>query len=513
MNRIYERKENIIMKGIIKDENSFFHLFIFLLFFWPLVINGQTKLTLSDAIHIATDSSLTAFKAKNLYLSGYWEYRTYIAQKKPTLSLDATVFDYNRSLTKRYNSETNTDEYRQQKSLFSYANASVIQNLPFSGGKLYFDSELGRLQSYGDNSYTQFSTVPFRIGINQPIFGYNQYKWLRKIEPIKYEKSKKEYIENIEYISMQMIDFYFDFLIAGNKITMALNNVANADSLYNFGKKRFEIVSLSQSDILNLRVNVLNARNQLANANKQLKLARYSFYSFMRISENFEFDLSTPYEVPSCDLTIDNVLDLAFANNSSTLSYKQQQIESESNLERARRESLLSATFTASYGLNQKNAELSKAYIDPLDQQRATVGITIPIIDWGQNKGKYNMAKKNHEVTLLTIEQAKADFKQQVVIAVTNYLMQNDVVKSTFETRIVAQQAYEITKQRFLIGKADVNSLNLALERQDNANINYLEALRSYWKYYYNIRKLTLFDFVHNKSLSEDFDEKLGIEN
>ena len=37
--------------------------------------------------------------------------------------------------------------------------------------------------------------------------------------------------------------------------------------------------------------------------------------------------------------------------------------------------------------------------------------------------------------------------------------------KAALETRDVAKQTYETTKQRFIIGKADGNSLNLILKR------------------------------------------------
>ena len=123
---------------------------------FPILVLGQKTMSLTEAIKIAADSSLAAFKAHNLYLSSYWEYRTYAALKKPSLTLTTSLFDYNRALTKVYNSVLNINEYTEQQDLYSYANASVKQNLPFSGGTLYFYSEFSRLQNFGGNSYTQF---------------------------------------------------------------------------------------------------------------------------------------------------------------------------------------------------------------------------------------------------------------------------------------------------------------------------------------------------------------------
>ncbi|MFN8257998.1 MAG: hypothetical protein U0W24_20065 [Bacteroidales bacterium] len=63
--------------------------------------------------------------------------------------------------------------------------------------------------------------------------------------------------------------------------------------------------------------------------------------------------------------------------------------------------------------------------------------------------------------------------------------------------------------KRFLIGEADFTTLSIILKRRDDALTVYLEALRAYWDYFYNIRELTLFDFEKNIPLTEDFDKLL----
>ena len=52
------------------------------------------KLDLQRTIEIANDSSLSAFRYQNLYLSGYWEYRTYKANRLPSLTLNLTPAKY-----------------------------------------------------------------------------------------------------------------------------------------------------------------------------------------------------------------------------------------------------------------------------------------------------------------------------------------------------------------------------------------------------------------------------------
>jgi hypothetical protein len=472
---------------------------------------GQKTMTLNEAIKIASDSSLMSFKAQNLYLSNYWEFHSYIAQKKPSLLLSSSIIDYNRALTKVYNSEKNINEYTQQKNIYSYVNASVNQYIPFTGGTIYFDTELSRLQNFGINKYIQFSSIPIRIGVFQPIYGYNVFKWQKKIEPLKFEKAKKDYIKSTETISSKVVDYYFDLLVAKIKFSMATTNVSNSDSLYKIGLNRLEIASLSLADVSTLRVELLTARNELSDAKKQLKNTQNIFNSFLRLNEDEIVDLKIPEVLPTYQLNSAEVLQIALSNNPDLIEFHLQVLESESQFEKIKRQRLFNATLNASLGLNQQSTTITAAYLNPMDQQRGAISLSIPIIDWGQGKGNMNVAKRNLEISRLTEQQAYSDFRQQVLMAVINFNSQFDIVESSNLTKQAATEAYELNRQRFIIGKADVYSLSLALNRQDQANLNYLQSLRLFWKYYFNIRELTLYDFVKKENLLHGLDELIGL--
>ena len=70
------------------------------------LLHAQKRLVLdlNRTIALANDSSLESFRTQNMYLSGYWEYRTYKANRLPSLTLDLTPAQYNRDITKRNDS-------------------------------------------------------------------------------------------------------------------------------------------------------------------------------------------------------------------------------------------------------------------------------------------------------------------------------------------------------------------------------------------------------------------------
>jgi outer membrane protein TolC len=91
-------------------------------------------------------------------------------------------------------------------------------------------------------------------------------------------------------------------------------------------------------------------------------------------------------------------------------------------------------------------------------------------------------------------------------MTVNDFNIQQSMIASAEEALDLATIAYDQTRQRFIIGKADINSLTLSLNRQQEAQKNYILALQNYWLNYYKLRRLTLYDFNSGISLSEQFD-------
>ena len=91
-------------------------------------------------------------------------------------------------------------------------------------------------------------------------------------------------------------------------------------------------------------------------------------------------------------------------------------------------------------------------------------------------------------------------------MTVGDFNVQLQLAQSAEEALTISQLAYSKTRQQFIIGKADINSLTLSYNRQQAAERNYIAALRNYFLSFYKIRKLTLYDFENKITLSRKFD-------
>ena len=471
-------------------------------------VHAQTalKLDLEKTITMANDSSLSAFRYQNMYLSGYWEYRSYKAARLPSLTLNTTPAQYYRSITRRYDSQQNIDVYREQQMFSAGAGLSLSQNFDLLGGTFYVDTQLDYMYNFGDSKSNQFSTVPFRIGYQQDLLGYNAFRWDRKIEPLKFEKVKKQYLYNAESVSEEAVNYFFALAMAQADYKLAQDNVATADTLYAIGEQRKKIASISQADLVTLKLDKVNARNTLKNAEISRKRAMSALATFLNMDRNSYIEIDLPSRPRYIDVPADMAMTLARENNPTYLEQRQNVLEAERDVDRTKKESRFNASFNASVGFNQVADNIGDAYRDLLQQDLVSFSISVPLIDWGVRKGKYNMAKNNLNVVKIAARQEEISLEEDVMMTVSDFNVQQDMIASAEEALDLAEMAYDQTRKRFIIGKADINSLTLAQNRQQEAQKNYIQALQNYWLSYYKIRKLTLYDFEFGISLSERFD-------
>ena len=222
-------------------------------------------------------------------------------------------------------------------------------------------------------------------------------------------------------------------------------------------------------------------------------------------------EIDVPSRPRNLVIPIEDALAKAKENNPSYLEQQQAVLEAERNVNRTKVESRFNASLNASVGFNQVAENFRDAYRKPLQQDLVSVSVSIPLIDWGVRKGKYNMAKNNLNMAEIAARQEEISLEEEVTMTVGDFNIQQRLINSAEEALDLAVMAYEQTRQRFIIGKADVNSLAMALNRQQEAQKNYILALQNYWMNYFKIRRLTLFDFESGFSLSDKFDFNNGL--
>ena len=130
-------KNNNVIRFALNDKKGWLMLAFSMLFLLPVKAQHPIKLNLKRTIELANDSSLSAFRYQNMYLAGYWEYRTYKANRLPSLTLNLMPAQYYRYITQRYDSNTDMDVYREQQMFSASGGLHPSELRPDRGYFLY----------------------------------------------------------------------------------------------------------------------------------------------------------------------------------------------------------------------------------------------------------------------------------------------------------------------------------------------------------------------------------------
>lgn len=482
----------------------------FILFFslsFSLWSFAQRDLTLDEVINIAKEQSPDALIAKHQLRASYWAFKTYKRSLLPSLSFDGTIPSINRAF-KTYTTSTGTEEYINQ-SYTSYAgNLRLNKVVGLTGGNIFLSSGLQRIDNFYDTTSTNnYLSTPINLGFRQPLFNYNQYKWNKQIEPLKYQTAKRTYLETVEQVSLTAVNYFFNLLSAQIEQRVAQINVSNYDTLYKIAQGRYVSGKIAENDLLQLELNFLNAQSALENANLGLENATFRLKSFLRLKNDDNIHLIIPQPGKISQVEYELALEQAMKNSSSVVDFEKRLLESRANVNRAKTENGFNANLYAIFGLMGSAFNLGDSYVKPNDQQQLSISLEVPILDWGMRKGQVKMAESNADLVKTSVEQERLDFSQNIFLQVSEYNMQQNQLLIAAKSDTVAAKSYEASKNRYLIGKISVTDLNIAQTEKDKATIAHIRALQTFWRNYFDLRKMTLYDFYNKKPLDVDFDQ------
>ena len=474
-------------------------------------INAQNvkRLTFEEVIKLAESQSPNALMAKHRFRASYWQYRTFVAQYRPSLTLTGNTPDYSNALDRVYDSQSETWIYKATNTMSNLGSLSLAQNIGLTGGSISLNSDL-TLYNDIQNTSRKYITSPISVGLNQPIFRYNALKWQRKTEPLKYQAAMKTYVAGIENVHQSAVQSFFSLALEQINEQIANTNYLNADTLWQMAQGRYNLGTIAEDELLQMQLSWLNAETARKQAAMNLRDREIRLRSFLGITDDkVRLELIIPTDIPSLQVTTQEVYDLAMANNPDIINQQLTLLTAQSSLAQAKGERGFKATLTASFGLRDQDWAFSQAYANPSQTQRVRLGFTLPILDWGLGRGKVKMAQSSLELAQVQSAQAVTDFAQNLYLDVEMFNLQASQVAIAAKSDTVAQKMFEVTKQRFMIGKIAVLELNNADTRKDQNRRAYVQSLQNYWNYFYNLRYLTLFDFILKKPLEANYDELL----
>lgn len=462
--------------------------------------HAQQNITadLDKIISTAQSGSPDALVAESRLVNSKWQNIAFYAGFKPQLRLNATLPDLTRSIN-RITLPDGSVDFRSQSFMNTSVGISLFQVIKKTGGTVSIGTNVNRLDQFESDLFPyqrSYLTNPVSLFIDQPLFAFNAYKWNQKSNDLQYESRQKQYTEQRETIAYDAVNNFFQLYVTGIQLENATRNQVYLDSLNIIAEGRFSVGRIAETEMLQVKLGSKNASARVSQLQLDRQIQTEVLRDFLGISEEVIFNLTPPEDPPMYLIDKDLAIFEATKNRSRTIEFRQRLLEADRAVEEARRDAGPSISLTGSLGLTGTNPSFNESYNGLLDQESVRLSLSVPIADWGLRKAQKEIAKSNLELEQLQVSLDQNNFEREITVNINQLDLKRRQLRLQKEALEVATLRLDIAKKRYQIGKTDVLDLNVAIQEHRSSIQQYYNALWNVWQAHYQIRNLTLYDFV-----------------
>lgn len=469
-------------------------------------------LDLEKSISIAKEKSYDMLNLKqDLKIS---EYNLKSATSKFKTHVDLNLASPQYTETVRQFEDTTGISFYPVKQL-NYSGSLVInQSLP-TDGNIYIRSGLSDYDDFNGNE--RLFNMNTRLGITQPIdalYGYNSIKSSYKQAALAYERSSKQLKREELNLVYNVTNVFFNLISVQKSEEIARMNLERQKEAYTIAKNKYDAGLIREVDALQMEVDLAEAQNSydLAIINQSSDMNSFKQMIGLQLTDSVFLSSELTYKIVIVDpkkavkLALDNRLEI-----------REQEIQielSKMNIKRQKAEGMIKGDLTAYFekiGVSNQslNTNLSSAVNNSFKDfknrpQNFGIGfnITVPILDWGENRALVNAAKAQLQQNIYSQEETKRTIEREILNLVEELNSSLKRLQLLEKNVLVAEKSFSITRQRFSDGNIDSQALALERERLNNAYNSHLRAYINYQVKLADIMRKTFYDFQRDASIN-----------
>jgi outer membrane protein len=463
-----------------------------LLFLAPVA--GAQEITLAKAIDMALKNSHQATAATATVDAARSRERAFSARRLPQLSLTGNAPLFSKDI-QPVTQQDGTLEFLPVQTTQADAGLTIRQQMPWTGADIFVTSSLRRVDQTRQDALTRTWTgSPVTFGIQQPLLRPNAQRWDGREQNIRMDAAERQYLEAREGVALQATEAFFELYLAKRTLENATTNAATNDTLYNLNKGRLEIGKIGENDLLQSELALLRARAALDNAKLEYMRRLSAFRLAVNLPANTPVEIAIPSSVPEFEPDTTTAVAQALRNRAQMSDLELQAVQARRRVAEARLQGGPGAMLNASVGFNQVPGT-DLLYQDLLQSQRLSVGLSIPVFNWGARGADVQAAKVDQKRVVAVSQQSRLQLAQDAHFSALQLGQARRNLAVSAKADTVASKRFEVAYNRYVIGRIGPDNLYIAQNEKDQAITQYLQALRNYWLAYYRLRQMTLYDF------------------
>lgn len=467
-------------------------LFIVILSFNSMF--SQENLDIDKAIEMAlTNSDL--YKKVTTELT-YSQSNSILFKKTflPSIFTSSVFPSITKSVT-RVTTPDGQDIFVNQNQAYYDLSLNIEQKEPLFGGTFVLSSFLNRIDLFGDINNKVYYSTPFSISYSNSNFFLNSYKYEKVINRLRIEEDNITYNMGLEDIVYQTVEKYFNSYIINKNIEDNLQALKNQKDIYNIAKKRFKIGSINKGDLLSLELNILNTESSINDLISEQKISQRILSNFIK-NDLDSIQLALPTKnILELNILFNFAMEKMLENNKLLIELERKKNEKELEIQNEKSEEKLSVGFNTYFGLSNTAESFSESTNNLQNQQSYSVSLRYLLFDFGKNRQKIKLLDIEKEFLDNDYKIEIENLKKELFTLVNKFNSNQKKMLVLNKKTIISKERYDFLKNRFSFGKVTITDLNIAQRESRQIDIDYLKTLRDIWVAYYDIRKLTMYDF------------------
>lgn len=392
---------------------------------------------------------------------------------------------------------------------------TVDQPLP-TDGSIYLRTGLQNVIDY--NFEDRLTQVTASIGFRQPIeafYGYNRLKLSYKQAELNYESNLKQLQRSELDLVYQVSSLYYNLLSYAERLNIANMSHERQLEAYNIASNKYKAGLIREVEALQMEVDLSEAANTLDIAQVNYSSQKSLFKEVMGLDLHDSIVIEREMEYTDVIIDAEKAVQLALENRNELKEHEIQIELSEMEIKRRKAAGRIQGNILVNYDLIGTNKSMlllpaatsfQDSWYNLQDRPgnfNAALTLSIPLIDWGENKARVNAANASLEQNRLQLKGEKISIEREIRTLIDQLRSSLRRLKILEKNVLVAEKSFEISRQRYSNGEIDSQSIALERERLNNAYISHLESFITYKLLLSDLMRKTFYDFESDSPIME----------
>ena len=465
-------------------------------------VQAQKPLTLQDAIALAQANGPSAQVARSSRDAARLRNDAFNARLLPQLFLSGNAANLNHGIIAQPLAD-GTTQFVSQAGNQSTLSAGFQQAIPLTGGTVTVGSAITRIDNFGDAYARSYTTSPLVVSISQDLFRPRNIVWNERIQSLNASVAERGYLEAREDVAGSVADAFFNLYAQQMTLANATANVTINDTLYTLNKGRFEVGKIGENDLLKSELALLRARAAVEDAKLARDRAEAALRRTIAYPANPPLTIVTPDAIPTIDADPEVAVTQALKNSSTTEQAELDDVIAKRGIVQAQSNNRFTTTIQASAGFNQTASAFGESYQSPLGKQSLTVGVNLPMLQWGAGRAEIAGAKADAERSAANSRIRRETLMEDARFSALQLQQAQRNIVLAAKADTVAEKQFDVARNRYIVSKISNTDLYQAQDQKDQAVLSYVQSLRTYWTAYYHLRRVTLYDFATKQALAD----------